>query len=290
MPQAYVLGSPIAHSLSPVLHRAAYAALGLTDWSYAARRVDTAGFRDFVAGCGPQVRGLSLTMPLKEAAFTLADPISSRARQAGAINTLVRLPSGGWRGENTDIAGIIAALGGAQAAGSGELGGGLILGAGATARSALMALSELGCTQVTVCARDPEKAGRSLAALAIALDVSLTVRSLARWPQVIAPRSLSTLGMSSTLAISTLPPPGAHEAAVTLTAGSTDLSGVCLLDVVYAHWPTPLAQAAAAHGASVVSGLDMLVHQAVEQVELMTGRRPDWRVLLTAGHAALAAG
>ena len=79
MPQAYVLGSPIAHSLSPVLHRAAYAALGLTDWSYAARRVDTAGFRDFVAGCGPQVRGLSLTMPLKAAAFTLADPISSRA-------------------------------------------------------------------------------------------------------------------------------------------------------------------------------------------------------------------
>lgn len=109
MPAAYVLGSPIAHSLSPVLHSAAYAELGLSEWTYAAAEVDEAGLPGFVAALSDQVRGLSLTMPLKQVAFDVAESVTDRARQAHAINTLVRTESG-WAGDNTDIAGIVAAL------------------------------------------------------------------------------------------------------------------------------------------------------------------------------------
>jgi len=268
MPQAFVFGSPIAHSLSPVLHRAAYAALGLSDWSYASREVEQAGFLDVVTGLGPQVRGLSLTMPLKEVAFAIADPVSDRARLAGAINTLVRRGDG-WAGDNTDIAGLVASL--RPPGAPPELGPGMILGAGATARSALIALHTLGCTCVTVAARDPAKAHASLGELAKTLNLDLTVRPLTDWP-----------ASPAALIVSTLPASGALVATTALLASEAALGGIRLLDVVYADWPTPLAQAAAERGASVVSGLDMLIHQAVEQVELMTGRRPDWRTLLAA--------
>ncbi|CCH72892.1 putative shikimate 5-dehydrogenase [Nostocoides australiense Ben110] len=273
MPQAYVLGSPIGHSLSPAMHGAAYVALGLTDWSYAAHTVDESSFAQFVAGCGPEVRGLSLTMPLKEIAFTVAEPVSHRAELAGAINTLVRTESG-WLGDNTDILGVIGALAPEGRVARGRHSG-LLLGAGATGRSAVIALRELGCRTVTACARNPGKALDSLGPLTEKLDVELTVRELEAWPTV-----------KADLAVSTLPPSGARAATDVLEAGEADLSGIRLLDVVYADWPTPLARAAMARGASVVSGLDMLAHQAVEQVELMTGLRPDWKVLLEAGQAA----
>ncbi|HNQ06972.1 MAG TPA: shikimate dehydrogenase [Tetrasphaera sp.] len=343
MPQALVLGSPIGHSLSPVLHRAAYASLGLTDWTYAACQLDEAAFPAFVAGLGADVRGLSLTMPLKEVAFTVASSVSDRARLAAAINTLLRRDDGGWDADNTDIAGIVATLGlaarrrdeaeapgqekrvsGARRRDEAEAPGqetrpsvaerrsrrdcpsasasprhspdcspfdpkgdellrpaespsGLILGAGATARSALIALRELGCHRVAVCARSPEKAWASLGELAAGLDVELTVREMAAWPEV-----------DATLVVSTLPGAGALGAAEVLRGSGRGLHGVVLLDVVYADWPTPLARAAQASGAQVVSGLNMLVHQAVEQVELMTGQRPDAQVLLAAGWAELA--
>lgn len=319
MPRALVLGSPIGHSLSPVLHRAAYASLGLTDWTYDAFEVDEGGFASFVAGLGADVRGLSLTMPLKEVAFTVATAVSDRARLAGAVNTLIRRDDGGWDADNTDIAGIVAALGlvarqrdEAEAPGqetrpsvaerrSGRdcpspsasprhcadsapfapsqangAASGLILGAGATARSALIALRELGCRRVAVSARSPEKARASLGELAERLDVEVTVRDLAGWP-----------GVAAGLVVSTLPGAGAQGAAEVLRGSERGLDGVVLLDVVYADWPTPLAQAAQAAGAQVVSGLDMLVHQAVEQVELMTGRRPQAQVLLEVGRAEL---
>lgn len=280
-PVAFVLGSPIAHSLSPVLHRAAYASLGLTDWSYAAREVDESTFAAFVAACGPEVRGLSLTMPLKEIAFTVAGQVSDPARQAGAINTLVRTGAG-WAGDNTDIAGICATLGPAEAGAQG-----LILGAGATARSAMIALRQLGVGRIAVAARDPGKAQKSLRALGDALAVAVSFVPLTEW-----------VTASGALTICTLPPRGAAVAAEVLTramqsrgqsVGWAPLAGVRLLDVVYADWPTPLARSAVAAGARVHSGLEMLVHQAVGQVELMTGARPDPRVLLAAGQAAIAA-
>ena len=109
---AAVLGSPIAHSLSPVLHRAAYRALGLREWRYAAHEVDEEGFLPFVAGLDETWRGLSLTMPLKEVAFEVAADISPTALATGAVNTLVRRETGEWDAHNTDVHGVVAALGG----------------------------------------------------------------------------------------------------------------------------------------------------------------------------------
>ncbi|MEI2775970.1 MAG: shikimate dehydrogenase [Tetrasphaera sp.] len=275
MPRAFVLGSPISHSLSPVLHTAAYRSLGLRDWSYAAAEVDEAGFAKFMADCGPDVAGFSLTMPLKEMGFTVAEQVSHRAELAGAINTLVRTKTG-WSADNTDILGVIRALSPdghrtGVSLGRADLPG-LVIGAGATARSAVIALRELGCHAVTVCARNRDKARESVGELADKLDVELTVSDLGDWTAVPA-----------TLAVSTLPEDGALAAVAALAAyDEADLSGLRLLDVVYADWPTPLARAAAERGADVVNGLDMLVFQAVEQVELMTGLRPNWRVMLAA--------
>jgi len=152
--RAAVLGSPIAHSLSPALHTAAYAALGLDGWAYTAHEVGEDQLAGFVAGLGPEWAGLSLTMPLKEAAFAVAQEVSPLAREVGAVNTLVRLPDGAWSADNTDVEGLARALqeGGARDAlvASGHA---LVLGSGATARSAVAALAELGAARVTFAVR-----------------------------------------------------------------------------------------------------------------------------------------
>ena len=123
--RAAVLGSPISHSLSPALHQAAYRALGLSDWSYGAHELQVAELPGFVSGLGPQWAGLSLTMPLKEAAFEVADEVSDLAREVGAINTLVRAPDGGWSGDNTDVYGVSQAL---REAGCAHVSSSLVLG------------------------------------------------------------------------------------------------------------------------------------------------------------------
>ncbi|MGE9807756.1 shikimate dehydrogenase [Janibacter sp. G1551] len=279
--RAAVLGSPVAHSLSPVLHRAAYASLGLTGWQYDAIEVREHELGDRVAAFGDEWRGLSLTMPLKEAAFAVAETVTELATRAGAINTLVRRPDGGWDGHNTDVQGIVEALRPALAeAGQPAPRHGLVLGAGATARSALLALAELGVSELVVAARDIARAQASVGGLAEGLGLSTRYVPLGEWPDVVAD-----------VAISTLPPTGARAASEVLVArGTVGTSAVpVLLDVVYADWPTPLADAATASGTRVVGGLAMLVHQAVAQVALMTGHRPDPQVLLAAGQAALAA-
>ncbi|TDC50157.1 shikimate dehydrogenase, partial [Jiangella ureilytica] len=104
-----VLGSPIAHSLSPVIHRAAYRRLGL-DWEYTAHEVDESSLARFVSGLGPEWRGLSLTMPLKRVALDVAATASDVARTVGAANTLVRRDDGGWDADNTDVPGVVATL------------------------------------------------------------------------------------------------------------------------------------------------------------------------------------
>ena len=148
--RAAVLGSPIAHSLSPVLHGAACRALGLSDWVYDSHDVRESALRGFVAGLGPEWAGLSLTMPLKEAGFEIADEVSDLAREVGAINTLVRRPDGGWSVENTDVYGVSQAL---REAGCLHVASSLVLGSGATARSVVAALATLGCKKVTFAAR-----------------------------------------------------------------------------------------------------------------------------------------
>jgi shikimate dehydrogenase len=277
--QAAVLGSPISHSLSPALHLAAYRALGLSSWSYRAHEMDAAGLPGFVAGLGPQWAGLSLTMPLKEVAFDVADEVSDLAREVGAINTLVRCPDGGWRGENTDVYGAAQAL---REAGCSRVDSAVVLGSGATARSVVAALVTLGCSRVTFAVRSAARQQTLDQAVRAGLDVD-----------VISLDQLSSRGAEvvvSTLPAGALPasvPPA--DAVPAESQSAVPHSGRrLLLDVVYAGWPTPLAQRFEEAGAGVVSGFEMLLHQAAEQVSLMTGVRPPIGPMRAAGLAAMA--
>jgi shikimate dehydrogenase len=253
-PRCAVLGSPIAHSLSPLLHRAAYAHLGLA-WEYDAREVREDDLPAFVASLDDSWRGLSLTMPLKRAVVPLLDEMSDRARQARAANTVVIEGTGEGRrlvGHNTDIPGAAAAL---RERHVGPVDRAVVLGGGATAASVLLALADLGCREAVLLVRDPARAGDTLDAVG-------------RHPSPPAVE-VAVLG-------SAVPPPDVLVSTVP-AAAQPDLTGLVagagvLFDVVYDPWPTPLALAAADRFVPVVSGHDLLVHQAVLQVELMTGR------------------
>lgn len=249
--RAAVLGSPVRHSLSPVLHTAAYAALGLTGWRYEAIECGEDRLPGLVDGLGPEWVGLSLTMPLKRVALEVADEVSPVAAAVGAANTLL-LGDGPRRADNTDVAGIVAAL---REAGVHRVERAVVLGAGGTARSALAALSELGVRAPVVLVRDPARAGE-LRAAADRLGLAAEVRGgLGADPLPEAELVVSTL------------PPGAADALETRR-----LAGAVVLDVVYAPWPTPFAAHAADAGAITAGGLVMLLHQAAAQVALMTGR------------------
>jgi shikimate dehydrogenase len=241
---AAVLGKPIAHSLSPVLHRAAYAALGL-DWDYRAIECEesqlAALLEDDIGSAG-----FSCTMPLKRQVLRLAHTASAEAAAIGAGNTLLPRPTG-WHADNTDWIGIRDALTSQAIQGTGRV---LLLGAGGTAQAALAALP--AAAEITVGVRDPGRT-EELRRAADRLGVSVRITTLASLP-------------AADLVISSLPP-GA--------ADSIDLQwqpAMALLDAVYAGWPTVLAARASAAGACVVSGAAMLLFQAARQVELMTGR------------------
>jgi shikimate dehydrogenase len=272
--RAAVLGSPIAHSLSPALHTAAYAVLGLDGWSYTAHEVTEHDLARFVTGLGPEWAGLSLTMPLKEAAFAVADEVSTLAREVGAVNTLVRTPGGGWSADNTDVHGMTRAL---QEAGAVDAVAtsvhALVLGSGATARSAVASLAELGAQRVTFAVRG--SARPETVAQARHRGLGVQECGLGELPAVLPEVSL---------VVSTLPG-GASPAGV--LGDTPDLAGRVLLDVVYAGWPTPLAQAFEEAGGRVVSGFEMLLHQAARQVELMTGQLAPVAAMRAAGLAAM---
>ncbi|MDQ2880048.1 MAG: shikimate dehydrogenase [Actinomycetota bacterium] len=252
--RAAVLGSPIRHSLSPTLHRAAYAALGLTGWSYDAMECDEAALPAFVEQLGPEWAGLSLTMPLKRVALTVADEVSALAHAVGAANTLLLGQRGEpRRAENTDVAGILAAL---REAGVDRVSASVVLGAGGTAQAALAALRELGETTPTVLVRDPGRTA-DLRAAADRLGVAPTISGGLLDGEI----------PDAEVIISTLPPGAADALSRQLWVGKP-----VVLDVVYTPWPTPLAASAITAGCPTVSGLAVLLHQAVAQCELMTGR------------------
>jgi shikimate dehydrogenase len=244
-----VWGSPVQHSLSPVLHQAAYRALGLTDWSYERREVDEAGFAAAFAALGEEWRGLSLTMPLKEVAATVARSVSRLARETGSVNTLVRGP-GGWTGHNTDVHGIVAAL---AEAGVERATRAVIVGSGATARSAVAALEQCGTRSITLMVRAQPRPETVAQARRAGLDVDVV--PMGQWPD-------------SDVVISTVPPRSVAALDGLRTAGQ-QVPG--LLDVVYGEGRTPLEDAAARRGWITVDGTSMLLHQAAEQVRLMTG-------------------
>jgi shikimate dehydrogenase len=256
--KAAVLGSPIAHSLSPVLHRAGYAALGLEGWTYTAIECAEAGLPELVASCGPDWAGLSLTMPLKRAVLPLLDTTDPLAADVGGVNTLV-FSQDRRHGYNTDVPGMVAALAEAGVAAPSSA---VILGAGATACSALAALRDTGLRTVTVAVRDRARATGLLdVARRLAVQVDL--------------QPLATAGdglPAPELLISTVPAGGADFLGGKIEAGYPVPPYV--FDVVYAPWPTRLAQAAEQSGATVVGGFELLLHQAAGQFELMTGHHP----------------
>ncbi|MGY1607149.1 MULTISPECIES: shikimate dehydrogenase [unclassified Geodermatophilus] len=248
--RAAVLGRPVGHSLSPLLHRAAYAALGLTGWTYDALDLGPEDLPVLLAGLGPEWRGFSVTMPNKQAAVAAADDVEPLPRLLGAANTLVHTGSG-WRAENTDVHGVGMAL---QVGGVERVAHAAVVGGGGTAAAAAVALAELGAESVDVLVREPSRAADVERVLG-ALGVEAVVRRIAAGP-VEAPVVVSTV------------PIGAHRD----LAGLQWRGGQTLLDVLYAPWPTPLAAQAEAAGATVVGGLEVLFWQATVQVELMTGR------------------
>lgn len=270
--RAAVLGSPIAHSLSPVLHRAAYAAMGLDGWRYDRFEVDEAALPGFLAGLDPaEWAGLSLTMPLKRAVIPLLDSISDTAASVEAVNTVVFGADGRRRGDNTDIPGMLAAL---RERGITEVPSAAVLGAGATASSALAALARICTGEVTAYVRGP---ARAVEMRQWGERLGVDVRT-AGWAD-------AAKALTEPLVVATTPAGAADH----LAAAVPDRPGV-LFDVLYHPWPTPLAAAWSARDAPVVSGLDLLVHQAVLQVEQYTGRGgvPP-TAMRSAGEAALAA-
>lgn len=266
--KAAVLGSPVGHSLSPPLHRAAYAQLGLSGWSYDRIECTEAGLAGLLDGCGPEWAGLSLTMPIKRTVLPLLDRTDPVAVITGCANTVV-LRDGTRHGYNTDVAGLRGALAGAGVTGP-DSGPALILGAGATACSALACLADLGAGEVTVAVRDPGRAGL-LREVASRLGTAVTLTGF------------EALGGPWRLLISTLPAGAADPWADRVAPAAGPAPGPrgsragrprVVLDVVYHPWPTSLATAAERAGDTVISGFEFLVQQAGPQVELMTGRAP----------------
>lgn len=253
--RAAVLGSPIAHSLSPVLHRAAYEDLGLGDWSYDRFEVDEEGLPGFFERLGSEWAGLSLTMPLKRAVIPLLDEISETAASVEAVNTVVFTEDGRRVGDNTDIPGMVAAL---REHGIEQVDSAAILGAGATASSALAAVSRICPGEIVAYVRSEARAAE-MRQWGERLETELRI---ADWAE--AERALH-----APLVVSTTPA-GATDALASTVPGRP----ATLFDVLYAPWPTALAARWSAYGGAVVSGLDLLVHQAALQVEQMTGRTP----------------
>jgi shikimate dehydrogenase len=242
--KAAVLGSPIAHSRSPQLHLAAYRALGLDGWTYDRIECTADELPGLVGGLGPEWVGVSVTMPGKFAALRFADERTVRAELVGSANTLVRTPNG-WRADNTDVDGAMGALG--QVAGRAA-----VLGSGGTAPAVVVGLVELGVKDISVVARNRDKAA-PLLVLGARLGVHI------RWIE------LGATLVDVDVVVSTIPADVAARHADTIAA--TPL----LLDAIYDPWPTPLAKAVEAAGGRVISGLQMLLNQAYAQVEQFTG-------------------
>lgn len=268
--RAAVLGKPIGHSLSPVLHRAAYDELGLADWSYGRFEVDEAGLPGFLAELGPEWAGLSLTMPLKRAVIPLLDEISETAASVDAVNTVVFAEDGRRLGDNTDIPGMVAAL---REHGIEEVDSAAVLGAGATASSALAALARICTGEVVAYVRSAARAAE-MREWGERLDVEVRIADWADAEQALrAPLVIATT------------PAGATD----VLAGAVPERPATLFDVLYHPWPTSLAARWSMFGGAVLSGLDLLVHQAVLQVEQMTGRTPaPLDAMRRAGEKALA--
>jgi shikimate dehydrogenase len=270
--QLAVLGTPIAHSRSPQLQNAAYGALGLP-WQYGRELLDIPDLAPFLASRDETWRGFSVTMPLKREALRLVASASPVAIRVGAVNT-ISLVGGVPHGWNTDVRGIVSAL---RERGITSVQEPWILGAGATATSAVAAVRELGARRVFVAARRADQVD-DLAERFAAAGVGITAVPWERMAQA----------ARGDLIVNTVPwPTGEHPAFRESTR-----SAVPLLEIVYDPWPTSLATDWHVLEGTVVSGLDMLLHQAIAQVRIfLTGDEhehlPDEPSVLETMRAAL---
>ena len=273
---AAVIGSPIAHSLSPVIHRAAWGQLGIDGWDYRRVEVGEESLPSFVAGLDDSLRGLSVTMPCKQAIMPLLDAIDPLASAVGAVNTVV--PSAGMlAGFNTDVTGIASAIRRAcSRSGIPVPSSALVLGARATASSALAALGELGITTTTVAAR---RFGGPGSVISAASRLGVSVEQV-MWSDVSA---VASAAARADVLISTLPAGVADPIASRLAPRE----GQVLLDVIYSPRDTALRTTFEKAGGVVAEGTDMLVYQGAAQVQLMTGRSPDPAVMRHALEAEL---
>lgn len=247
--RAAVLGSPIEHSLSPVLHNAGYAAAGLQGWEYTRIQCDADELPRVVRGADESFRGFSVTMPCKFAALEFADEVTARARQIGSANTLTRTANG-WRADNTDCEGVLTAL--RELLGSAPVQRAVLVGAGGTARAVMWALREIGCTQVTLVNRSD----RSAEYEDLSDGINVAFRTFGD--------GLEDICMDADVVVSTVP-------ADALEGHAASLGHAPVFDVIYNPWPTPLAVCAASNGYPVVGGLSMLAGQSYAQFEQFTG-------------------
>ena len=271
-----VIGSPIRHSLSPLLHRTAYAVLGREDVVYERFEVPAGGLAAFLtAGEGRGLDGASITMPGKPEAFALAELRDGTSARLGIANTLLRLPGGGFRAENHDVHGIMATL---RDHGVREPAVGAVIGSGATALSAVAAMLDLGARQLLLTARTRSKLA-PLSDLARAAGARVTVVPWGDAAQVLA----------ADVVISALALEGATGLADAWhRTGVSDVPAV-FMDVLYDPWPAPLTCLLGAAGSEIADGLEMLAHQADMQLRSMLGIREAPRAeMLAAARAQLA--
>ena len=266
-----VLGSPIAHSKSPVIHNAAYRVLGL-DWQYDRHEVGKGALRSFIESLDESWMGLSLTMPLKEEAVRFANNLDYYARLTGAVNTLAKQVGDNgaavWNGYNTDVFGIIQAVSQAPVfAGktiATELKQVLVIGSGATATSAVTAVKALAPDAVVWLHARNSKTRADLQAYAEQLGLKTKVC-----------KKLGKQANSCDLVISTLPAHALDEAGDKLYNSRRFKPQGTLLDVAYQPWPSQIAKAWIRHDQAVISGLEMLIWQAVVQLRIFVNGQTD---------------
>lgn len=245
-----VLGQPIAHSLSPALHRAAYTVLGL-DWRYEAVEIDDELLAEFIGSRDDSWRGLSLTMPLKRDVIPLLSTASDLVTQTGSANTVL-FDHGEISGFNTDVYGITRSF---ERHDRRSLPTVLILGGGATAASAVVAAAQLSATRVFAAVRSPDRA-TPLVDIGRAQGVDVIIRPIG---------TIGQIDERLDAVISTLP----NGAEVSIEFDPDTVRTATLFDVAYHPWPSALASDWT--GEDVVSGLEMLVLQALAQVRLFVG-------------------
>ena len=249
--RAAVLGFPIQHSLSPVLHSAGFKATGLDNWEYTRFECKAEDLPRIVGGADESFRGFSVTMPAKFAALEFADEVTDRAREIGSANTLVRIGDKSWRADNTDSEGLLIAL--EELMRGTPIRTAVVVGAGGTARPAVWALRQLGAKQVTILNRSDR--ADEFAGLTEGMDAAFVP---------FEGTDIAQITMAADVVVSTVPSAGIEPYAPALAHAP-------VLDVIYDPWPTPLAVCAASNGYHAVGGLSMLAGQSYSQFEQFTG-------------------